>query len=69
MFAAHDAIIDHNVQWVEENPAGFLESDAVLALVGEVFRLVPLEPYFVHVNIVIILLQLCKKAGGEASAW
>jgi hypothetical protein len=47
---------------------GFLETDAVLALVGEVFRLIPLEPYFLYVNIVIIFLQLCNKAGGEAAS-
>jgi hypothetical protein len=40
--------------------AGFLETDAVLALVGEVLRLIPLEPDYGHNNIVTTILPLCK---------
>jgi hypothetical protein len=39
----------------------------VLALVGEVFGLIPLEPDSCHVNIVITNMQLCKANPGQHS--
>jgi len=65
LFAIHDAIIDHNVQGVEENLAGFLETDTVLALVGEVLHLIPVEPDSRHYNSVITFVQIYKPATGE----
>jgi hypothetical protein len=37
-----------------------LETNAVLALVGEVFGLIPFEADSWHYNSVITILQLCK---------
>src|ERR1039458_8530246 len=60
LLAIHDAILHGNEERIKKYLAGFLETDAVLALVGEVLRLIPLEPDSGHYNIVTTIVPLCK---------
>jgi hypothetical protein len=53
---AFDTILYGHVKWIEEYGTRFLKAHAMLALVGEVFGLVPLESHAFHVTIVIINL-------------
>jgi len=49
--------VEHrNMKRIEEYSAGPLRAHAVLAPVGEVLRLIPLEAYALHTKIVIINL-------------
>jgi hypothetical protein len=53
-FRILDSVLHRNVKRIEEYSAGFLKAHAVLALVGEVLRLVPLESQTFHAIIIII---------------
>jgi len=55
-FPVLNAGLNRYIQGIEEYRAGFLKADAVLAPVGEVLGLVPLESQTVHKVIVIIYL-------------
>jgi hypothetical protein len=57
-FAIFDAVFDGNIQRIEEDPRGFLITDTVLALVGEVLCLIPFEPDLWHFIIVTTFLPL-----------
>ena len=58
LLAIHDSILHGNEERIKKYLAGFLEIDAVLALVGEVLRLIPLEPDSGHNNIVTTIMPL-----------
>jgi len=60
LLTVHIAIIDHDMKGIEEYPRGFLKTDTVLALVGEVLSLIPFEPNFWHAIIVVTFMQLYK---------
>jgi hypothetical protein len=60
LLTVHNAITDHDVQGIEEYPRGFLKTDAVLALVGEVLSLIPFEPNLWHAIIVVTFMQIYK---------
>jgi hypothetical protein len=62
LLATLDAILDRHEERIQKYSTGLLETDAVFALVGEVLRLIPLEPDSCHANIVIIFLTLCNLA-------
>jgi hypothetical protein len=51
-----DSILHRNIKRIVEHGAGFLKGYAVLAPVGEVLRLVPLEAYAFHTVMIIIKL-------------
>src|SRR5665213_3530653 len=51
------------MEWVTEYLVGYLETDAVLALVAEVLRLIPLEPDSRHANIVTTNMQIYNSDG------
>lgn len=53
LFAALDSILAGDDERVEKSQNCLLESDAVLAFVGEIFGFVPLEPGFDHYSRVI----------------
>ena len=55
LFPVQHAIFDDHMERIKEDMTGFLEADAVLALVGEVFGLIPLEPDPIHCTIVITI--------------
>ena len=59
-FSALDAILHGHAQRIAEYLARFLEAHAVLAPVGQVLGLVPLESNAVHAIIIIIYLSLFK---------
>ena len=63
----YHAIGNNYMQRIQKDLARLVKADAVLALVGEVFGLIPLEPDSCHVNIVITNMQLCKANPGQHS--
>jgi hypothetical protein len=48
LFAALHSILAGDNEWVEKSQNCLLESNPVLAFVGEVLRFIPLEPGFDH---------------------
>ena len=55
-----DALRQRHEERIQKYLAGQLEADAVLALISEVLRLVPLETDSTHYNSVIINMALCN---------
>jgi hypothetical protein len=60
LLSVYNAVINDNMHRIKKHLCGLLETDAVLALVGEVFGLIPLEPDSRHVISVITNTQLFK---------
>jgi hypothetical protein len=56
LFAINNAILHKNTKRIQKHMAGFFETNLVLALIGEVFYLVPFEPDSWHNNIIIAIL-------------
>ena len=55
-FPTHNTVLHRHIQRIAEHLAGFLKAHAMLASVGEILSLVPLEPNTFHAVSVIINL-------------
>ena len=60
LLSIHDTIHQKHTRWVAKDKTRLLEADTVLALIGEVLGLIPLEPDSAHYNSVITIQTLCK---------
>ncbi len=60
LFAAFNSIQDGNEEWIEEYVTSFLEADAMLAPVGDVLGLIPLEPDCRHGKSITTNMHMCK---------
>jgi len=64
----HHAISDEYAHGVAKDLDSFLKAHAVLALIGEVLRLVPFETNSAHYSNIITYMALCNR-GSIAVSW
>jgi len=57
LLSVHNSVLDRNEERIMERYACQLEADAVLPLIGEIFRFIPLEPQTCHCNSITTILQ------------
>ena len=68
LLKVHHAISDEHTPLVVKDLTGLFEADAVLALIGEVLRLVPFETNSAHYSNIITYMALCNR-GSIAVSW
>jgi len=61
LLKVHHAISDEHTPLVVKDLTGLFEADAVLALIGEVLRLVPFETNSAHYSNIITYMALCNR--------
>jgi len=67
LLPVHDTIHQEHARWVVKDLTGLLEADAVLALIGEVLRLVPFKTDSAHYNSIITNMAFCKRESHVAN--